>query len=61
VARAKADTAPVTLRMRAEIKEAAEKAAKREHRNFTNFVENLILQHCRSKGIDVPNFTEESI
>lgn len=45
-------TAAYSLRLDPSIKAAAEKAADRDHRSLANFIEFLILNHCKSVGID---------
>lgn len=61
VSRTKTEIKPVTLRMQASIKEAGERAAQLDHRNFTNFIENLVLQHCKSVGIEVTTNSKEPV
>jgi predicted HicB family RNase H-like nuclease len=43
-------TAPIALRMRPELKAAAEAAAKADHRSLTSLVEKLLTDYCRKKG-----------
>lgn len=45
-------TAAYSLRLDPNIKAAAEKAADMDHRSLANFIEFLILNHCKSVGID---------
>jgi hypothetical protein len=48
-------TATLTLRIGPEIKQALQRAAELEHRSIANMVEVLIREHCRVKGIDMGN------
>jgi hypothetical protein len=41
----------MTLRVDPRVKAAAERAAERENRSLTSFVEVLILEHCRIHSI----------
>lgn len=50
--RPKVKTATMTLRIDPKIKAAAEEAAQRDHRSITSLVEVLILNHCRSLGLN---------
>ena len=43
-------TAQVNLRMRPELKEAAEKAASDDHRSLTSLIEKLLADYLRKKG-----------
>jgi hypothetical protein len=43
-------TAQIALRMKPELKAAAEKAAKADHRSLTSLVEKLLTDYCRKKG-----------
>lgn len=45
-------TAAYSLRLDPNIKAAAEKAADMDHRSLANFIEFLILNHCKTVGID---------
>ena len=47
-------TAALNIRIHPYIKEAIKIAAKREHRSVANMVETLIIQHCESVGISIP-------
>lgn len=49
--RPKIKTATLTVRMDPKIKAAAEAAAEYEHRSLTNFLEVLIVNHCKALGI----------
>lgn len=50
--RPKAKTETIQLRIEPHLKAAAEKAAKLEHRNLTNWIEFLILGRCESLNVD---------
>jgi len=52
VGKPKTKTATMTLRVEPRIKAAAEKAAEKDHRSLTNWVEALILKHCEQLGIE---------
>jgi hypothetical protein len=43
-------TAQIALRMKPELKAAAEKAAEADHRSLTSLVEKLLTEYCRKKG-----------
>ena len=43
-------TAQVNLRIRPELKKAAEKAAADDHRSLTSLVEKLLSDYLRKKG-----------
>jgi hypothetical protein len=43
-------TAQVNLRIRPELKEAAERAATEDQRTLTSLVEKLLMDHLRDKG-----------
>ncbi|WP_181149973.1 hypothetical protein [Ensifer aridi] len=43
-------TAQVNLRIRPELKEAAEHAAKDDNRSLTSLVEKLLTDHLKDKG-----------
>jgi hypothetical protein len=43
-------TAQVNLRLRPELKAAAEEAAKADQRSLTSLVEKLLTDYCRKKG-----------
>jgi predicted HicB family RNase H-like nuclease len=49
--RPKRKTALMNLRVEPQVKEFAERAAERDHRSLTSFVEVLILDHCKKVGI----------
>jgi hypothetical protein len=51
MARERRKTAVVTLRIEPRLKAAAEKAADRDRRSLTNFIEVLIVERCRSLNI----------
>ncbi len=53
--RGRTKTAVLTLRVEPRIKAAAELAAEMEHRSLTAMIEVLILAHCKSHNIAVPN------
>ena len=53
MARRKRKTAVVTLRIEQRLKVAAEKAADRDQRSLTNFIEVLILQRCKMLNIEM--------
>lgn len=55
--REKRKTAVVTLRMDPRLKAAAEKAADRDQRSLTNFIEVLIVEHCRTLNIQTDENT----
>jgi hypothetical protein len=57
--RPKVKTATMTLRVDPRIKAAAEAAAQRDHRSITSLIEVLILNHCRSVGLNPMHTTEE--
>jgi len=46
-------TAVLTVRIAPLVKMAAEKAAAKDHRSVTNFIEVLVLEHCRRNGIPI--------
>lgn len=50
--RPKVKTATLTLRLDPSIKAAAEAAAQHEHRSLTSFLEVLIVNHCRTLGLN---------
>jgi uncharacterized protein (DUF1778 family) len=52
VARPKAKTETIQIRVEPHLKVAAEKAAQLEHRNLTNWLEVLILDRCKSLNVD---------
>lgn len=54
-------TAPLTLRIKSDIKAAAEIAAVREHRSLTNLIEVLILRHCEGVGIKLGTDIKEEL
>jgi hypothetical protein len=43
-------TAQVNLRMKPDMKEAAEKAAADDHRSLTSLIEKLLADYLRKKG-----------
>jgi len=47
-------TATLNLRIDPSIKEAVKEAAALEHRSVANLVEVLIMEHCESVGITIP-------
>lgn len=47
-------TDSIQLRIEPQLKLAAEEAAKREHRNLTNWIETLILARLGQLNITVP-------
>jgi hypothetical protein len=51
MAREKRKTAVVTLRIEPRLKAAAEKAADRDQRSLTNFIEVLIVERCKTLNI----------
>lgn len=51
MAREKRKTAVVTLRIEPRLKAAAEKAADRDRRSLTNFIEILIVERCNALNI----------
>ena len=57
--RPKFKTATMTLRVDPRIKAAVEAAAQRDHRSITSLIEVLILNHCRSVGLNPMRSIEE--
>lgn len=57
--RPKVKTATMTLRVDPKIKAAVEAAAQRDHRSITSLIEVLILNHCRSVGLNPTRTSEE--
>lgn len=51
-------TSTLNLRIDPSLKEAARIAALREHRSVANLIELLILRHCESVGIPIPQQSE---
>ncbi len=51
-------TATLNLRIDPAVKEAAQHAAKRDHRSVANLIELLIRQHCKAVGIEIPTQAE---
>ena len=51
-------TATLNLRIDPFLKEALRVAAIQDHRSIANMVEMMILEHCESKGISVPDQQE---
>jgi hypothetical protein len=49
----KRKTATVTLRLDPLLKAAAKRAADRDRRSLTNFIEVLIEEHCRTLEIEI--------
>lgn len=49
----KRKTTTLTLRVEPRLREAAELAAKKDHRSVTNLIEVLLLKRCDELGIDV--------
>lgn len=47
-------TAALNIRIDPNLKEALRIAAKQNHRPMANMVEMLIIQHCESVGISIP-------
>jgi hypothetical protein len=41
---------PVSLRLPADVKAAAEKAAKSDTRSLSSFIERLLTEHLKAKG-----------
>ncbi|WP_425480709.1 DUF6364 family protein [Lysobacter silvisoli] len=48
-------TTSLTLRIDADIKEAAEIAAKQDRRSLTNLIEVLLERHCRNLDLYPPS------
>jgi hypothetical protein len=57
MAREKRKTAVVTLRIEPRLKAAAEEAAERDQRSLTNFIEVLIVEHCKTLNIKIDTST----
>ena len=47
-------SAALNIRIDPNLKEALRVAAKRDHRSIANMVEKLIIKHCESVGITIP-------
>ena len=47
-------SAALNIRIDPNLKEALRIAAKRDHRSVANMVEMLIIKHCESEGISIP-------
>jgi predicted HicB family RNase H-like nuclease len=47
-------SAALNIRIDPNLKEALRVAAKRDHRSIANMVEKLIIEHCESVGISIP-------
>lgn len=47
-------SAALNIRIDPNLKEALRIAAKRDHRSIANLVEKLIIRHCESVGITIP-------
>ena len=43
----------INMKVDEALKDAAEKAAKHDHRSLTSLIEKLILDYCRNVGIKV--------
>jgi hypothetical protein len=43
-------TAQVNLRLQPSLKDAAEKAAKADHRSLTGLIEKLLADYCQKRG-----------
>lgn len=52
--RPRTKTAVMTLRVDPQVKAAAERAAERDHRSLTSFIEVLILKHCKDLDLQFP-------
>jgi len=52
--RPKLKTATMTLRVDPHVKAAAEIAAEKDHRSVTSLIEVLILNYCKTQGIEPP-------
>lgn len=48
------------MRMEPSIKEVADRVAKIEHRNFSNLIEKLVLDHGKTLGIEPDNKVSRS-
>lgn len=48
----KLKTVQVSMRMDKSIKDVADRVARIEHRNFSNLIEKLVLDHGKSLGIE---------
>jgi len=55
----KLKTAIIQLRVEPSLKAAAERAAERDHRNLTNWIEVLILERCNQLSVDTPPYSQE--
>lgn len=44
-------TAQMNLRLRPELKEAAERAARDDNRTLTSLIEKLLMDYCRKRGV----------
>lgn len=58
--RPKIKTATLTVRLDPKIKAAAEAAAEYERRSLTSFLEVLIVNHCRSLGLNPEHYVKVS-
>lgn len=58
--RPKTKTTTMTLRVRPELKAAAEQAAQLDHRSLTGLIEVLILNHCKNQNIPVNDSMKET-
>ena len=47
-------SAALNIRIDPNLKEALRIASKRDHRSIANMVETLIIKHCESVGITIP-------
>jgi hypothetical protein len=55
----KVKTATLTVRLDPTIKAAAVAAAQHEHRSLTSFLEMLVVNHCRTLGLNLEHFAKE--
>ncbi len=58
--RRKTKTTTMTLRVRPELKAAAEQAAQLDNRSLTGLIEVLILNHCKNQKIPVNDSMKET-
>lgn len=58
--RQKTKTANFQMRLAPQLKAAAEEAAKRDHRSLTSLIEVLILNHCKTHDIPIPDANQET-
>lgn len=59
IRRPKVKTATLTVRLDPKIKAAAEAAAEQDHRSLTSLIEVLIVNHCRTLGMNPERFAKE--